>query len=129
MVEDNSGDVGLIRQSLKEHGIGVELDVVSDGEKALKFIDEVEAGRAVCPSLVILDLNLPKTDGREVLQRIRESSLRKVPVAVFSSSGAVEDKQAAARLGADRYIQKPSNLDDFLGIGGIVKILLHEPGA
>jgi CheY-like chemotaxis protein len=91
-------------------------------------MDQVDAGSAPCPVLVVLDLNLPKRNGREVLERIRQSPCcGKVPVAVFSSSDAATDRQEAARLGANRYIQKPSNLDEFLKIGGILRTLLDKP--
>ena len=128
MVEDNSGDVALIRQSLQEHGVGLDVLVMTDGEKAVRFMDDVDAGIAPCPALVILDLNLPKRSGLEVLQRIRESRpCGNVPVAVFSSSDAAKDKEEAASLGANLYIRKPSNLDDFLRIGSVLKALLSEP--
>jgi CheY-like chemotaxis protein len=127
VVEDNSGDVALIRQSLSEHGVGLEVVVMTDGEKAIRFMDEVDAGAAPCPALVSLDLNLPKRTGREVLQRIRESRFcRDVPVAIFSSSDDAKDKQVAASLGANRYIKKSSNLEDFLQIGSVLKTLLDE---
>jgi len=125
IVEDNVADVALLRESLNEHGVGFEVVVMTDGEKAVRFFDEVEAGTAPCPALVVLDLNLPKVAGSEVLQRIRESRLcSDVPVAIFSSSDAVTDRQQAAKLGANQYIRKPSNLDDFLKVGGALKKLL-----
>lgn len=122
VVEDNRGDVDLIRHSLKEHAPQCRLIVVNDGEKALKFLDELDGGRGPCPSLVVLDLNLPKISGRQVLRRIRQSSrCGNMPVVVFSSSEAEKDKQEAATLGADHYITKPSNLDEFLNIGIVLK--------
>lgn len=128
MVEDNSGDVALIRQSLTEHGVELDVVVMTDGEKAVRFMDDVDAGAVPCPVLVTLDLNLPKRSGREVLLRIRESQFcRNVPVAIFSSSDAAKDKEEAASLGANRYIKKPSNLDDFLKIGSVLNALLNEP--
>ena len=125
IVEDNSGDVALLRESLNEHGVRLEVVVVTDGEKALQFFDDVDTGSAPCPALVVLDLNLPKVSGGEVLQSIRESRLcSDVPVAVFSSSDAAADRQRAATLGANQYIKKPSNLEDFLKVGSALKKLL-----
>jgi CheY-like chemotaxis protein len=126
-VEDNPGDVGLVRHVLAEHGITCELLVLRDGEKALEFIEQVDGGRLPCPQLVILDLNLPKTSGREVLQRMRVSPVcGNVPVVILSSSEAPKDKQETAALGATRYIRKPPTLDEFLKIGGVLKTLLHN---
>jgi CheY-like chemotaxis protein len=127
IVEDSASDVLLIRQSLQEHEISLDVVVMRDGERAERFLDDVDAGTPPCPAIVILDLNLPKRTGLEVLQRIRQSSTcRDVPVVVFSSSDATRDKQAAQSLGANRYIRKPSNLDGFLQIGGVLKELLGE---
>jgi CheY-like chemotaxis protein len=128
VVEDNSGDAALLRWSLKEHDVNLHVVVVTDGERAVTFIDDIEAGKERCPSLVILDLNLPRKTGREVLQHIRQSaSCRTAPVAIFSSSEAPGDMEEAASLGADRYIKKPSNLDDFLEVGKLFKTLLNQP--
>jgi CheY-like chemotaxis protein len=128
VVEDNCSDVALIRQSLTEHGVGLDVVVMTDGEKAFRFMDDVDAGAAPCPVLISLDLNLPKRTGCEVLQRIRESHFcRNVPVAIFSSSDAAKDREEAASLGANRYIKKPSNLEDFLQIGSVLNALLNEP--
>jgi two-component system response regulator len=119
--------VTLIRHSLKNHGIALGVIVMNDGAKALDFVDDVDAGTAPCPALVILDLNLPKASGRDVLQRIRQSPIcGSVPVAVFSSSGAEKDRADAASLGANQYIQKPLDLDEFLKVGGILRLLLEQ---
>ena len=125
IVEDNSGDVSLIRHALGHHGVRLKTVVMKDGERASKFLDEAEAKEQAVPALIILDLNLPKKTGRELLARVRQSPLLKdVPVVVFSSSEAETDRQDALRLGANRYITKPSNLDAFLNIGAILKSIL-----
>jgi chemotaxis family two-component system response regulator Rcp1 len=125
IVEDNSGDVSLLRHTLKHHGIQSKIVVMKDGERASKFLDEADAKEQAVPALIILDLNLPKKTGRELLARVRQSPLLKdIPVVVFSSSEAETDRQDALRLGANRYITKPSNLDAFLNIGAILKSIL-----
>jgi chemotaxis family two-component system response regulator Rcp1 len=125
LVEDNFGDVGLVRSALVEHGIKSQLTVFRDGQEALEFIDQVDTGSSSCPDLVILDLNLPKVNGREVLKRIRLSPVfGDIPVVILSSSDAGKDRQETAALGASRYIRKPSTLDDFLKIGGTLKAFL-----
>ncbi|MGH9633004.1 MAG: response regulator [Bryobacteraceae bacterium] len=125
LVEDNPADVTLVREALEEHRVDCNLVVLRDGEEAVEFIEQVDEGDAACPQLVILDLNLPKKTGREVLERMRTSPVcGRVPVAILSSSDAARDKEVTARLGVSRYIRKPSNLDEFLRIGGILKDLL-----
>ena len=98
-----------------------------DGERAIEFINQIDAGAEACPALVILDLNMPKIDGREVLQRIRRSSTcGSIPVIVFSSSDSDRDRQVSVSLGATMYLKKPSNLEDFLQIGKTLKGMLDE---
>lgn len=119
----------MVRRALEEHGVEGELIVIADGEKAIEFIQAIDAAAAPCPDLAIVDLNLPKKPGREVLEQMRMSErCRHIPVVILSSSDAERDKADAARLGASRYIRKPSKLDDFLNLGGIFKAALSEPG-
>ena len=128
VVEDNSGDAELLRWSLNEHGMKQDLVVIPDGERAIRYIELIDSGAEPCPALVVLDLNLPKRTGLEVLKIIRDSAeTRRIPVAVFSSSNAAKDMQDSARLGANKYIRKPSNLEDFLGVAGQLKSLMESP--
>jgi two-component system, chemotaxis family, response regulator Rcp1 len=129
LAEDNPGDVDLLRVALEEHSVDCELLVAADGEKALRFLEDIGAGTLGCPALAILDLNLPKKTGREVLQRMRENpAWKSVPVVILSSSDSEKDRAETAELGASRYIRKPSSLDAFVQIGGVLKDLL-VPGA
>ncbi len=129
IVEDNSADVELLRWSMREHGMDQDVVVIADGDSAVRYIERIDAGGEPIPALIVLDLNLPKRTGLEVLKAIRASiESRSTPVAVFSSSNATKDVQDSARLGANRYIRKPSNLDEFLGIAGQLKSLI-EGGA
>jgi DNA-binding response OmpR family regulator len=125
LVEDNAGDAGLVREALAEHDVDCELDLVTDGERAIHLLEEIDAGVAGCPDLIILDLNLPKRSGTDVLQFVRASvRCSKVPVLVLSSSNAQRDRQQAANLGATRYIQKPTQLDEFIALGAVFKSML-----
>jgi two-component system, chemotaxis family, response regulator Rcp1 len=125
LVEDNPGDVVLIRESLEEHKVNCHLFVADDGEKAIQFIDELGADGNPFPALVILDLNLPKRSGREVLRRMRQNmNWASTPAVILSSSGALKDQEETARLGASKYIRKPSNLEAFMEIGGVLKTML-----
>jgi len=117
--------VGLVKEALTENGLQVQLYVISDGEKAVEFIDEIDSAQRPCPDLIVLDLNLPKRTGFEVLARVRASTQCGArPVVILSSSGATEDRDETARLGATRYIKKPSDLEEFIAIGGVFKDLL-----
>lgn len=126
LVEDNPGDVILIREMLLEHGLRGELRVIGDGDIACEFIARLDRDLEIpCPGLLILDLNLPRRSGREVLKMFRESDrCSKIPVAILSSSSAPGDRDAVAALGADTYIQKPISLEEFMQIGAILKQVL-----
>jgi CheY-like chemotaxis protein len=123
LAEDNQADVTLIRHALAVHGIQHQLHVAKDGETALQFVSCMGTqGCPPCPDLLLLDLNLPKVDGTEVLAEFRRHpSCAKTPVIVVSSSGAARDRARVTALGIDCYFQKPSDLDEFLKLGEIVK--------
>ena len=126
LVEDNPADVGLVREALDEHSVDCELLLINNGERAIRFIADADTQRTRCPDLVILDLNLPKKPGRDVLEKIRESrNWKHVPVAVVTSSDAPKDKDEAGRLGASRYVRKPSRLANFLELGAVFKAMLE----
>jgi DNA-binding response OmpR family regulator len=125
LIEDNEGDVGLVREALQEHGVEGELTVIGDGSTAVGFIADLDHKPEDCPDLVILDLNLPRLPGREVLKAMRQSQkCRDVKVVILSSSDAAQDKAQATALGASRYIKKPLRLDEFLRLGAIFRSML-----
>lgn len=112
LVEDNPADVFLIKKALQERGIEFDLTCFEDGQKALESFSR--KGRNE-PDLILLDLNLPKMDGIEVLRAIRDMPrLASVPVVILTSSESPKDKNRITLLGASRYIMKPSRLEDFL---------------
>lgn len=117
----------LVREVLDHHGIASELVTYQDGESALRSIDRVESGEEPCPDIVLLDLNLPKHDGRAVLSKIRRGRVcGAVPVIVITSSNAASDRRAAAELGANYYFCKPSDYDQFLELGHHIKQLTGD---
>jgi CheY-like chemotaxis protein len=126
LADDNPSDVYLLREALREHGVDCMLRVASDGEDALEIISgQAPATRSI--SLIILDLNLPRHDGIEILRKLRESAiLEHIPVVVLTSSGSPRDRSMANEIGATRYLSKPSNLEEFLGLGAIFKELLGQ---
>ena len=122
VIEDSKTDVFLIREALDSAGVRAEIDVVHDGQAALRFLDE-EAR----PALVVLDLNLPKYGGREVLRHIRANMRTKdLPVLVVTSSALSQDREELTALGFDGYFQKPSDYAEFLKLGPLVKGLLER---
>lgn len=126
LAEDNPADVYLVREALREHGVDCALRVVSDGAEMLRMIssDQVRAG-AVNLGLIILDLNLPRHDGTEILERLRDTiELAGIPVVILTSSDSPRDRTLASQLGAACYLRKPSSLEQFLTLGSVFKNLL-----
>jgi CheY-like chemotaxis protein len=115
MVEDNPGDVRLTREALKGGKVLNQLHVVEDGVAALDFLYRRPPHQnAPRPDLILLDLNLPKMDGREVLARIKsDDTLKIIPVVVLTTSQAEEDVLRAYRLSANCYVTKPVDLHQF----------------
>jgi CheY-like chemotaxis protein len=118
LVEDSPDDILLTEEALSDAKIANELHSVMDGEAAMAFLRrEGEHADAPRPDLVILDLNLPKKDGREVLTEIREDpELTSLPVIVLSTSGAAEDIAGSYARHVNAYIQKPVDFDEFLRV-------------
>ena len=128
LVEDNPGDVFLVKEALSRCGTPYELTVAGDGRSAWELLDahEREAGQAF--NFFLLDLNLPVRTGIELLTRIRrsETAICRAPVVVVTSSKAPSDRRLTAEAGADYYFSKPSNLEEFLELGAIVRQLWYR---
>jgi DNA-binding response OmpR family regulator len=106
------------------------LQVAADGREVLQIIGQLESMAETQLNLIILDLNLPRHDGIEILQRLRESErLGGVPVVVLTSSDSPRDRILASELGAASYLRKPSSLEQFLGLGAVFKELLGRAGS
>jgi CheY-like chemotaxis protein len=116
LVEDNPGDVRLIKEALRDGKIRTALHVVPDGVEALAFMRrEGRYSRAPRPDIILLDLNLPKMDGRAVLAELKDDeALRPIPVIILTTSQAEQDILKAYGLNANCYITKPADLDQFL---------------
>ncbi len=126
LVEDADPDVFLVREALELGGLQFSLRIFDDGEKAVEFVEDVDRDETVpCPHLVLLDLNLPKKTGAEVLERVRGSHrCGNVPVIILTSSDSPKDREQVARLGATRYFRKPSRLAEFMRLGDLVREVL-----
>jgi two-component system response regulator len=118
LVEDNPGDVRLSIEVLRDAKVHNHLSAVGDGVEALSFLrKEGKYADAPHPDLILLDLNLPKKDGREVLAEIKaDEHLKRIPVVVLTTSQSEEDILKAYELHANCYISKPVNLDQFIKV-------------
>jgi len=118
LVEDNPGDVRLTLEALKDGKVNNHLSVVEDGVEALAFLRrEGKYADASRPDLILLDLNLPKKDGREVLEEIKnDAELRSIPVVILTTSKAEEDVYRTYDLGVNSYIMKPLSFDELVNI-------------
>jgi CheY-like chemotaxis protein len=139
LVEDDPGDVLLIREAFADYKVGNVLTVASDGVEAMRFVrGQGEYAGAERPDLVLLDLNLPRKSGAEVLEEIKsDPELSTIPVIVLTTSEAEEDVMRSYRMHANAYITKPVDFDRFRDIVhqiddffiGIVKLPPRQPNA
>lgn len=128
IVDDNPTDTFLAKEAIAVQGIDARVIVIDDGEDAVKFIDSVDGDLGLTPPpLVLLDINLPRIDGHQVLQHLRHSKrCSETPVIVMTSSAAETDRTIASALRADAYFQKPSGYDAFLELGTLIRQLLER---
>lgn len=126
LVEDSDADAYLFRKALEQAGVDVEWTVIDDGAEGIAFARrEKQYADSPCPDLVLLDLNLPKNSGMEVLRAMRQSAhLAKVPVVIMSSSASPRDRAEAEQRGIERYLVKPPDLESFFELGAVLKDLL-----
>jgi DNA-binding response OmpR family regulator len=127
LVEDNLPDALIVREAIRKENLPVHAHIVPDGERALDYIQAAETdASAPCPDFLLLDLNLPKIDGFEVLRKIRASGKFKgIPVLVVTSSDSPADRTEVARLGAG-YFRKPVTYGEFMKIGSFLRSFLEE---
>jgi two-component system, chemotaxis family, response regulator Rcp1 len=118
VVEDNAGDARLIVEALKNTKVKLELHVVTDGQEAMDFLNKKgKYSKEQLPDMILLDLNLPKKDGREVLAEIKTDNLfKRIPVVIMTSSQAEEDIVKSYNLHANCYITKPIDLNQFIKV-------------
>jgi len=129
LAEDNLPDAILVREAIRLENLPIELHVASDGQRAIDFIARAEEDSdAPCPHFLMLDINLPKADGFEVLRRLRHSKrCSKVPVLMISSSDSPADRSQAAELGAG-YFRKPPSYEQYMKLGAVLRQLLKDNG-
>lgn len=121
LAEDNDGDVFLVRRALQRRGVPHELTVAHNGEEAMIWL-RGNSGEDAGPDLILLDLNLPRIDGAQLLSYIRKSdSFSRTPVIVLTSSDSPKDRQMAMERGANLYFRKPTDLASFMDLGRIIE--------
>jgi CheY-like chemotaxis protein len=125
-VEDNEADAYLIEEALKATKLPVFLHIARNGEQATQFFDRADSeSEAPCPALVILDINLPRRPGYEVLRHLRQSRrCGTAPVIVVSTSNSEEDRARMNELGANGYFRKPSEYEEFMKLADLVRGVL-----
>ena len=120
----------MVREAIRLQNLPWEIHIVSDGEQAISFIEQTSNDAdASIPDLILLDLNLPRVDGFEILRHLRSNEKYKsIPVLVITSSDSPADRKIAADFGAG-FFRKPPNYDDFMKLGGVLKELVkdHKP--
>ena len=126
VIDDNPGDTELLRMALEAAGADCELTILDNGWDALEFVRRQGSfAGAALPDLVVLDLNLPRNDGAEILETMRAGDpFSAVPVAVLTSSSSSRERARVENLNIECFIVKPSNLDAFLKIGAILRDIL-----
>jgi chemotaxis family two-component system response regulator Rcp1 len=126
VVEDSKADLFLIREAIAAAKIEATLVVADDGEQAVRLIEAADGdGDALCPDLILLDLNLPKKDGAAVLRHLRNSRAWKdLPVLIVSSSDSPKERELVKSLGFSGYFRKPFAYADFLKLGPLIRDLL-----
>ena len=135
LVEDNRGDIRLTQEALKESALNIQLDVVMDGEQAMEFLLKKNSyTKAQSPHIILLDLNLPKKNGLEVLKEIKTNeALKEIPVILLTTSDAAHDISRAYKLHANCYILKPVDFEDFAKVIKLIETywfgIVHLPAA
>ena len=126
MIEDNKADLFLIREAIEGAQLGARLQVIHDGETAVQYFEQVERDASVpCPALVLIDINLPRKNGAEVLRYLRSTKrCSDALVLVVTSSDAAYDRERMASFGANGYFRKPSDYEQFMKLGDIIRGLL-----
>jgi chemotaxis family two-component system response regulator Rcp1 len=129
LVEDNPGDVELVREALNASALPHRLQLANDFEEARTCIENIATGTP-CPDIVLIDINLPKGSGLELLRILRlEPKCKSVPVIVVSSSNSAHDRARAAEFDVAHYFRKPVDLEEFMKLGPLVGSVVDKAGA
>jgi len=129
LAEDNPADVQFVREALEDRALDCDLHVVTDGDQAIQFIEQLDRCRSMgCPRLLLLDLHLPRRGGEEILRCLRASErCGQTNVVIITSSDLPQDRDNASRYAAIHYFRKPNSLDQYLKLGDVVKEIVERP--
>lgn len=127
VIEDNPADVYLLRHALNQHSDDFQMEILKDGEEAIEFVNNQRSLPEPKPCVIVLDLHLPKHDGKAVLEAIRRQPLlANIQVVALSSFTAPRDEDEVRQLGVRLYTAKPTNLDDWIALAGQILELCRE---
>ncbi len=113
LIEDDQNDISLIKIAFENAGIDVNLKIITNGEEAINYINKLDKEEKL-PDLILLDINLPKVNGLEVLQIVKSDEITsQIPTVIFTSSDSEFDMNSAYNSGANLYLKKPNNINDF----------------
>jgi len=128
VAEDSKSDVFLIRQALQKSGINAQIYIADDGEKTIRFFEQADTDpEAPCPNLILLDINLPRYKGGDILRKLRASRrCKNALVLVVTSSDSQGDREEMKAFGANGYFRKPSEYSEFMKLGQLVRELLAQ---
>lgn len=130
LFEDNDADVFLVRMAIDQAGLPFALTVCTDGEEAMTAVQRIESGEMESPDLLLLDMNLPRFGGDEILDRMRKGAKgRSFKVIVITSSDSPADRERARSLAVEHYFRKPVDLEEFLKLGQVVRAALMKRSA
>ena len=123
LIEDDLDDIELLQEAFKSRGVQYEMEIITDGSEAVNYLRDNENG----PDIIILDFNLPKVHGREVILEIKSvPAFRNIPLMILSTSSSKEDIEYALKNGADKYLVKPSNLNQVdLTVDAIIELCIN----
>ena len=123
LIEDDIDDVDLLKDALLENEVNYQMQVIMEGDKVFSYLQTIEN----LPEIIVMDLNLPKTDGKEILQEIKSSSpLTKIPIVVLTTSSSKEDIDYCNRMGISKFITKPATID---GWNSTIHSIMHVADA
>ena len=128
LVEDNAADVLVICEILKQQKFECEFVIATDGHEAIRLLERIDLDSRLAPfDVALIDLNLPKYSGHEVLSRLRQSArCSEIPALIVTSSQTENDRSRAREMGATEYFLKPINLQEYARLGEMVKCILRE---
>jgi len=119
LVEDDIDDVDLLKDALLENNVEYQMEVIMEGDKVFKYLESVET----LPEIIVMDLNLPRTGGKEILQEIKSNyTLTQIPIVVLTTSSSKEDIEYCINMGISKFITKPATLE---GWNNTIKAILH----